>query len=189
MLIEIQGVSGDLKSQSIQLTNGMTALVDDDQFDLLMQYRWSAVSFRGGKYWYAGFMPWNGGGKRRTIFMHRMIANPPAGLVVDHINGNTLDNRVANLRVCTRGQNAINRKKSTTPTSSVYKGVSWSKNAWQAAVCVGQKHQYLGRFKSERDAAIAYDVAAAKVFGEFANLNFPVAPLISPPSIQIMSRR
>lgn len=93
----------------------------------------------------------------------------PAGLDIDHINHNTLDNRRCNLRVASRSQNAANCK----GRGNKYKGVWWDeeKQRWRARITVNYQGYNLGRFDNEEDAAIAYNVAAQLFFGEFALLN------------------
>lgn len=107
--------------------------------------------------------------------MHREILNVPAGLECDHINGNSLDNRRANLRAATRQQNCWNNRKRKPNSLSKYKGVSFSKRGkpWKATLTVDGNWIYLGSYNSEKEAAKAYDKAAKKHFGEFAKLNFP----------------
>ncbi len=110
--------------------------------------------------------------------MHRYIMRMRRGdrRKVDHKNHDTLDNRRSNLRVATSSQNGGNRRKWMVG-SSRYKGVTKTKdttaNCWLVRICVGWESIYLGRFKNEREAARAYDVAARKHFGRFAHLNFP----------------
>lgn len=106
--------------------------------------------------------------------MHREIANIPEDLECDHINGNSLDNRKANLRAATRRQNCWNNSKRKPKSLSKYKGVSFSKRGrpWKAMLTVNGKWIYLGSFNSENQAAKAYDKAARRHFGEFAKLNF-----------------
>jgi len=106
--------------------------------------------------------------------MHRYLTNCPKGLVVDHIDGNGLNNTKANLRICTQKQNACN-----TPghvgKSSKYKGVKKMKNSnkFRAAITNNRKYFHLGVFEDETEAARAYDEAARKYHKEFAYLNFP----------------
>ncbi len=112
---------------------------------------------------------------KMNIFMSRLIAGAGPEEIVDHINRNTLDNRTANLRICTKGQNSANRAadRRRLGTSSIYKGVSWSKtkNKWVAYLHHQGKTQYVGTFTNEFDAALAYNKRALDVWGEFARLN------------------
>ena len=107
--------------------------------------------------------------------MHREVANTPDGLVCDHINGDSLDNRKANLRSATYLQNSWNRGKSQRIGYSKYKGVIFYKmrQKWCATICVYGKKIFLGTFEDEIQAVKAYDKAAKKYFGEFAKPNFP----------------
>jgi len=95
----------------------------------------------------------------------------PLNLQIDHINGNRLDNRKVNLRICTAMQNQHNRKKSR--GSSKYKGVSFHirGRVWVSFIMREAKRYYLGSYKDEKEAAIAYNQAALKFYGEFALLN------------------
>jgi hypothetical protein len=95
----------------------------------------------------------------------------PGAKIVDHRNGNGLDNRRENLRACNHSQNARNAKKVATATSK-YKGVVNRWGSFYAAIWDGEKQIYLGAFKSEISAALAYDVCAERLFGEFCRLNF-----------------
>lgn len=137
--------------------------------------KWSAVSVRG-KYVYAirnVFM----GGKRRTEYLHRLVAGAPKGKFVDHVSHETLDNRKVNLRVCSREENARNRNKSST-SRSAYKGVSHSTSGrrWHAKIFNRGREIYIGMFECEVEAALAYDLYAKLLHGEFAKLNFPIIP-------------
>jgi hypothetical protein len=113
------------------------------------------------------------------VILHRMIAGAPAGLVVDHRNGNTLDNRRENLRICETRLNVANAVKKGIPASSAFKGVSWCEHhqAWlgELRLTVGGRRTYplKKRFTSEVEAALAYDDAARRTYGEFACVNFP----------------
>jgi hypothetical protein len=114
-----------------------------------------------------------GKGETRKVWsLHRDIMGNPEGFVVDHVNGNKLDNRKYNLRVCTVAENV--RNSVSTTGSSKYKGVSWdsSRNKWVAQIKFEREQYFLGRFDSEESAAKAYDDAAKDRFGEFARLNF-----------------
>lgn len=119
--------------------------------------------------------------KTKTVRMHREIMNAPDGLLVDHKNGNPLDNRRSNLRLATHSQNMQNRGKRRCKTSSRFVGVCFDKEyeLWRAYIRYQGKRIYLGRFDSEIKAAMAYDTAAKKYFGEFARLNFPSKAKVS----------
>jgi hypothetical protein len=115
--------------------------------------------------------------KARIVSLHREIMNNPDGLLVDHANGDGLDNRRTNLRLATHSQNQFNKRKTKSKTSSRFIGVYFEKrkNRWMARIHYHGKRIWLGSFKSEFDAAKAYDAAAKKYHGEFARLNFPEA--------------
>lgn len=104
--------------------------------------------------------------------MHSFIMDTPKGSVTDHINGNKLDNRKANLRICTQSQNMANSvmKKNN---KSGYRGVSWNKKylKWEAYLTKDYKHYFLGYFSKKEDAALAYNRRAKELFGEFCKLN------------------
>ncbi|MCJ7730610.1 MAG: beta-Ala-His dipeptidase [Sedimentisphaerales bacterium] len=113
--------------------------------------------------------------RTKVFSMHREIMNPPDGLLVDHRNNDSLDNRKANLRLATHSQNSCNRRKIKSKTSSRFIGVCFDKyrERWTAYIRFHGRRIWLGRFKNEMDAAKAYDEAARKYHGEFARLNFP----------------
>jgi len=154
--------------KEIELTRGYKAIVDDEDYEYLNQYKWHArVATK--KVYAVRRMP-----KIRTLkmIMHREIIQAPDGLFVDHINGNGLDNRKSNLRLCTRSQNNANSEK-IAGTSSKYKGVSWINHhgKWFASIRVHGKAYNLGGYSNEMLAALAYNEAALKYFGEFAKIN------------------
>lgn len=110
-------------------------------------------------------------------FAHRVIwimhnGEIPAGLVIDHINGERADNRLANLRVCTFQENHYNRKPRS-DNKSGFRGVSWhkQKQKWVAQITVGGKSKFLGFFANPEDAYIAYCKMALEHYGEFARLD------------------
>lgn len=155
--------------KTIDLTQGQKALVDDEDFEWLSQWKWSAAK-QGSDKWRAMRTVKNGS-RQRVIRMHRLIMNAKTGQTVDHINGNPLDNRRANLRFATQQQQMINRRGWVSrPKTSRYKGVYWQKdiNRWRSRF----REKYLGTFTNEEDAARAYDAEAHK-FSPFARLNFP----------------
>lgn len=110
----------------------------------------------------------------RTVYAHRLVAEREgwdvAGMVVDHINGDGLDNRVENLRVITQGQNSINQRKRKSCTSK-FRGVYKFRDKWQARIMLDYKRKHLGTFATEVEAANAYNLAACEMYGEFAVLN------------------
>jgi hypothetical protein len=154
---------------------GRVALVDDDDYDLVMQYRWHVR-----EYWRPGRVRPMGpyamtnvrrDGRRVTLFMHNLIMGSTG---IDHESGNGLDNQRSNLRPATHDQNMHNRRPNL-GHSSQYKGVTWRRNSgkWHARITLDGKRRSLGYFAGEEDAARAYDVAALASFGEFARPNFP----------------
>lgn len=153
--------------KTIKLTRGKVAIVDDELFDYLNQWKWFCIN--NG---YAVRSTQNSAGKRCVIQMHRLILNTPKGLYTDHINGNKLDNRIQNLRVSSRAENMRNRFKFSNNKSG-YKGVSWKKKnkKWVAQIKHENKVIYLGLFTSVIEAAQAYNSAAIKLQGSFAKLN------------------
>lgn len=157
--------------KEIPLTRGCVALVDDKDFEFLSRFKWHAVPI--GNTIYArrctGDREY---GNRKDFFLHREIMQPPNGMVIDHIDGDGLNNARANLRVCTRAQNQINKHQA--PANRFY-GVTFSKAAqkWMAQLRANKRHYYLGVFETDEEAARARDAAALKYQGEFARLNFP----------------
>jgi len=144
--------------------NGI-ALVDDEDYERLKGYSWWLSGWG-----YAGYRLTGG----KTMYLHKSIIPVPKGMEIDHINGNKLDNRKQNLRVCTRSQNVANTVKPKHGTTSQYKGVFWNKlnQNWNVQITVKRKRIHIGCFKEERHAAIAADLWAKDLFGEYARLNF-----------------
>lgn len=114
--------------------------------------------------------------RSRIVWLHRLLVNCPKGMVVDHINGNGLDNRKRNLRICTREQNSLNIGKSDTPATSKYIGVYYNKSCpskpWKASISINNKTVNLGQFSLESDAAKFRDKIALQIRGKYARLNF-----------------
>lgn len=151
----------------IELTKGKTTTVDDEDYNYLNSFNWH---YSTG---YAMRQPPRKKGKRTPILMHREITNCPKEKEVDHINGDKLDNRKKNLRICTRSNNGKNQSIQNRQKSSIYKGVSLIKSTlkWRASIKINGKQFNLGHFHTEKDAAIAYNNAAIKYFKEYSKLN------------------
>lgn len=152
---------------------GRVALIDDNDFELVNQYRWRILEeWRSGRnrgpYAIANIR--RADGCLTTLRMHCLIMGCTE---IDHCDGNGLNNQQYNLRVATDSQNHGNERPGTGGTSR-FKGVYWDRHRqkWQAAVKVDRKKHYLGRFEDEEDAARAYDAAALEAWGEYAWLNF-----------------
>jgi hypothetical protein len=140
----------------IKLTRGYSTEIDDSCFEIIKPYSWHVVVGKSGKdYVYAVATVRDAiTGKRKALVLQRLITNCPAGFVVDHLNGNTLDNRLDNLRICTQAQNLLNRKMQTNNTSGI-PGVYFSGGVWRARIRSGKSRIYLGSFDSPELARIA----------------------------------
>lgn len=158
------------KMKLIPLTQNKFAQVDDEDFQYLNQWKWYAV--KDGNTFYPVRAKWNGSTQDR-IRMYNAIMNTPNNLLIDHADGNGLNCQKNNMRFATRSQNGMNRNKQKSKTSSKYKGCSWvaSRNKWQSNIQINGKLITLGRFKTEIEAAITYNMAAINHYGEFAKIN------------------
>jgi HNH endonuclease len=154
----------DPQVRRIPVGKGLFATVDAADYDQLSKYRWRAI--RHGRNVYAATRR-NG----RTVYMHRMLMRPRKGYVVDHIDGNALNNRRCNLRVCTPAQNLAN--KAPRGGTSQFVGVYRYRDKWVAHVVCRGKHYYVGAFADEVAAAKARDRKAYELHGQYAYLNFP----------------
>lgn len=155
----------------IPLTQGKYAIVDGADYEFLMQWKWHIKDDKSGRLYAAAYL---GGGRKNVKrgSMHGFIMQSPENKYIDHINGDGLDNRRCNLRFCTNTENQRNSIKRKITTSK-YKGVCWSKvsEKWYSSITINYKQINLGFYDSESEAAIAYNIAAKKNFGEFARLN------------------
>lgn len=151
--------------KKIQLTQGKVATVDDEDFEWLNQWKWCATCHKNNSNNFYAIRAENG----TNVLMHRVILK--TAQYVDHINGNTLDNRKENLRPCNPSQNIANSKISKNNKSG-YKGVYKARNKWRANIMIAGKTIHLGTWETAEMAAMAYDKKAKEVFGEFAKTNF-----------------
>jgi len=163
--------------KKIPLSKGKFAIVDDDDFEYLSKFKWYYVFKKRSRNGYAvrDF-------SRNIeiikefgvshVTMHRFIIKPSRNKLVDHVNGDGLDNRKSNLRECTHTQNNGNFLLGSRNRSG-YKGVSWHKTTkkWRASLMTKEKQIYLGLFINPKDAAAAYNREAIKYFGDFARIN------------------
>ena len=156
----------------IRLTEGKFTIVDPADFYRLNSFYWLTCGRNGNLY--AARLIRTPTGRLNTILMHKEILDSPSGLLVDHINTDSLDNRRANLRLATHSQNSCNSRRDKSNTYSRFRGVSFSKRKqkWFAAIRADGKKIWLGYFDNEIDAAHAYDNAARQYHGEFSRLNF-----------------
>lgn len=156
--------------REIRLPNkDLVTLVDDDIYEVFGGLSWSAVKAPHDNTFYAMHcVRW--GGTKHRFFLHREIIEVPSRLVVDHINGNGLDNRRENLRAATRSENQWNRTAMKRNTSG-FKGVHWNKGRglWQAVISKHYKKYHLGYFACPERAHLAYCSAAEDLHGRFAN--------------------
>lgn len=154
----------------IALTRGKVAIVDDEDYEALSQWKWT--------YFECGYACRNirnrKEGWQKKIYMHHQVIGRSTNKHVDHINGNKLDNRKSNLRFATQHENMCNTGIRANNKSG-YKGVSWHKqvNKWTVRIRTDTNYASLGLFDDKIEAAKAYDRAARHHYGEFARLNFP----------------
>ncbi len=161
--------STDPDVRYIKLTKGKYATVDAADYEWLAKHKWYAGKGERGGTFYA----WRSD-HGRAILMHREIMKPPPGKVVDHFDGNGLNDRRCNMRNCTQLQNSQNtRRRAKAGQKSKFRGVFPRGSKWQAALQYDGKYYYLGLFDTEVEAAMARDRKAIEMAGEYAQLNFP----------------
>lgn len=150
----------------------LVALVDDEDFERLNKFRWAAQKSKKSTTYYVGRRI-EEAGKSINYMMHwAVIGKPENEMVIDHIDGNGLNNQKSNLRKCTQRQNLMNRPGDADSTSK-YKGVDYkpSSKKWRVQITENRKKKHIGCFNTEYEAALAYNEAAKRCYGEFARLN------------------
>ena len=145
---------------------GYDVLIDDEDLEKVTTIKWTVLKTKGLIYFRRN------NHENNAMLLHRYIINARKGTCVDHISGDTLDNRKCNLRICTIAQNTMNSKRRSDNRSG-YKGVGWvkAKRKWQAKIMVNQKTIFLGHFNTPEEAHAAYCEASEKYHGEFGRAN------------------
>lgn len=164
--------------KEIPLTKGYVAIVDDEDYGRMSQYKWQA-SVRSNTLVYAIGNARTSSGRRTRVYLHRMVMGAEKGQQVDHINRNGLDCQRHNLRFSTHGQNMANSKNRNN-RGRKYRGVYLYASGWYAVLMANKVYYTEGPFNDEVEAASARDVLAVKHHGEFAALNFPRVSKIHP---------
>jgi hypothetical protein len=163
----------------LQTNNGYFYEIDEEDAEIVGLYNWYGWKSRrrnsnGEIKFHSAYIVANHyhDNTNTRIFMHRVIMNVPNGIEIDHVNGDGLDNRKINLRLCSRGQNNKNVSKRIDNRSG-FKGVKWHKQfkKWHARIKNNGKRYSLGLYETKTEAAIAYNKAASTLHGDFARLN------------------
>lgn len=159
--------------KKIKLTRGKYAIVDDEDYEELVKHKWYAVMGKSGNFYAKRDYRIKERVNVKSCLMHRHIAKCPRNMSVDHANGDGLDNRKSNLRVCTVQENNWNMRVQTKNKHSKYKGVTFCSytKKFKAYYSMNDRQIYIGRFEDERSAGLAYNNAVKIAFGEFARLN------------------
>jgi AP2 domain len=163
-------LEGDTDMKTIPLTRGKIALVDNEWFEYLNQWKWFCDAQGYACRWiYSG--P-KGNRVKTLVRMHRVVLGVQPGEYTDHINRNRTDNQHHNLRVCSIGENNLNTKIRSNNKSG-YRGVSYKRKnkKWCAQIAIKKRKIHIGLFLTSKEAAMAYNQAATEHFGEFASLN------------------
>ncbi len=152
--------------KTMPLSQNKLAIVDDDDFIRFGFMKWSAGHRGSGFYAFRNF---NVSGKKTPMYLHRLIAGAGKGVVVDHINHDTLDCRKSNLRICTVAENMRNRRGPQYNSKSMIRGVYFDieRNTWNATIGVSGKTIALGRFKTKELAIVARVAASEKYFAQY----------------------
>ncbi len=180
-------ITGDrIMSKQILLTQGKVAIIDDDDYEAISEHKWLAhkSGLRMVRYYAERQVRY--GTKQVLVGMHRDIMGLVIGdgLQIDHANGDGLDNRRSNLRICTQSQNNANSRRLASDRSCNFRGVQYVSRArtkpWLARIRCKNKLHYLGYFATEEEAARVYDKKSMEFFGEFARTNFDRCKYYSP---------
>jgi hypothetical protein len=157
----------------IYLGEGEWTILDQEDYYRLGHIKWCLGGNERKLYAKGGIKNKTGGAK--TVYLHREIMKPRKGVLVDHRNRDSLDNRRENLRFATHSQNGCNSRIDKSKATSQFRGVVFRKKSgrWAANIRRRGEKTWLGSFKDEIAAAKAYDAAAREYHGEFARLNFP----------------
>ncbi len=162
-------------SQALPLPHGLFAIVDDEDFERCSQFRWYLNSH--------GYVmrEIRRSGARTIQYLSRFVMNAPVGVLVDHKEGDLLDNRKSQLRFCTKSQNMCNRGKNKNNTSG-HKGVTWdkSRSKWRAQIEVNGKGISLGYFTDVTSASASYAEASLRYHGEFSRTKTLVCKVNTP---------
>lgn len=164
-----------IKLGNIGKLKGSCALIDRDDLEKISKYRWVARASKERTY--VQHIINRKDGKYHALHLHRLIMDAPSNMMVDHINGNGLDNRKCDLRVCTHAQNQRNGNKKR-KNGTKYKGISLHKSQyngpqrWEAFISFNGKKIHAGIFLKEEDAATAYNITALRYFREYSKLNY-----------------
>ena len=156
----------------IKLTRGKYAIVDVEDFEQLNKYKWHCTHYSYAKR--AVSKRFDKGRRQVEVYIHKLVCPAPKGMIVDHINRNSLDNRKVNLRAATQKQNVWNRKFIRKTGKTSYNGIRWdeSREKWQVRLTINGRRKSFGYYADEIEAAKAYDRVAKKYRGEYAFLNF-----------------
>lgn len=160
------------RSVQVVLKSGYVVIVDEADAAFVLSFTWTTQAGKcGARYAYRPVI--KADGQRGKVYLHRELVCAARGQRVDHVNGNGLDNRRSNLRLCTNAENMRNMRRGR--GASKYKGVAWfaRDGCWRAYIVQDARQIHLGYFATEIEAALAYDRAARERFGEFAKLNLP----------------
>lgn len=141
--------------------------IDGEDLEKVDKYKWFAAYDKTIDNYYI----MSSTKKPKRLRLHRFIMDCPEGMVVDHIDGNTLNNCKSNLRICTMKENAKNKKPYKNKTHSKYKGVHKSGNKFELQMNINGKYKYIGTYKTEEEAALKYNELAKEHYGQFARLN------------------